>query len=89
MFSTEPQVGIQATDPNQWGLDKGQPTTRDSRETPCSPGVMRGKAEWSGEREGGKESASGQSSGALGRPNKCPLVKEPILPSRLIWFLRF
>ena len=27
MFSTHPLVGIQATDPTQWGVDKGQPLT--------------------------------------------------------------
>jgi hypothetical protein len=40
MLSTWPRVGILATDPTQWSVDKGQPMKpRGPRGTPCAPGL--------------------------------------------------
>jgi hypothetical protein len=38
MLSTQPRVGIYATDPTRWGVHKQNPLTRDPESTPCSPG---------------------------------------------------
>ena len=47
-LSTQPQVGIQASDPLDWRWPRGSPTWGPPGQHPVAPGVM-------GEREEGRE----------------------------------